>query len=84
MELSAKAFLLPLSIAASTIFAQTDFDSPLTEYEYPNLQGDWESTLLTPFEHPLELGIRQSYSEQEVQGLLTKTADRESQRNQAA
>ena len=82
MDLSARIFSLPLWIVASATFAQTNFSPTLTEYGHPDLQGNWENNLLTPFERPLELGTKQSYSEQEAQDLLTKTANQEAQRNQ--
>ncbi|MEQ8953584.1 MAG: hypothetical protein RL120_05575, partial [Gammaproteobacteria bacterium] len=39
---------------------------PLTEYGFPDLQGNWSNAFMTPLQRPLALGERRAYSESEV------------------
>ena len=42
---------------------------PLTEYGHPDLQGLWTDQSRTPLERPAELGLKRTYSSQEIQNL---------------
>ena len=71
---------LSLLCITSIAVAQSSFVPPRTEYGHPDLQGNWQNNLLTPFERPIELGTKQSYSKQEAENLLTQTVNEQSQR----
>ena len=43
---------------------------PLTEYGHPDLQGLWTDQSRTPLERPAELGLKRTYSSQEIQNLV--------------
>ena len=82
MALGARNLVLLLWLFSVQASAQADFNPPRTEYGHPNLQGNWENNLLTPFERPVELGTKRAYSEQEAKELLALAANQEMQRNQ--
>ncbi|PCJ22166.1 MAG: hypothetical protein COA96_14855 [SAR86 cluster bacterium] len=43
-----------------------DFQTPLTEWGVPDLQGNWKNATVMPFERPRELGTKQAYTEEEA------------------
>lgn len=47
----------------------SDWIMPRTEYDYPDFQGTWLFGSRTPLQRPATLGMKQSYTEQEVMDL---------------
>ena len=43
-----------------------EFQTPITEWGVPDLQGYWKNNTVMPFERPQELGDKQAYTEQEA------------------
>ena len=43
-----------------------EFQTPMTEWGVPDLQGVWKHATVMPFERPRELGVKRSYSEEEA------------------
>ena len=39
------------------------FQTPITEWGVPDLQGYWKNNTITPFERPQKLGDKQAYTE---------------------
>jgi hypothetical protein len=70
-NLSSPAIVLLLLLSA-TAQAQTDnpdWRMPRTEYGFPDLQGTWFFGSRTPFQRPVQLGSKKSYTEQEAREL---------------
>lgn len=61
-------FLLLVAVVTTTLHSQT-YQSPRTEYGYPDLQGNWTNPWMTPLQRPAHLGNQQSYSADEVAAL---------------
>ena len=69
---NAKVFFIILFAIYGTIgFPQVDspYKVPLTEFGHPDLQGVWTDQSMTPLERPDSLGLKSTYSIQEVNEL---------------
>jgi hypothetical protein len=62
------ALLFFTTLLCFKVFAQESqqFIVPKTEYGYSDLQGLWTDKTRTPFERPLNLGLQQVYSEEDI------------------
>ena len=58
------------------------FQTPITEWGVPDLQGYWKNNTVMPFERPQELGDKQAYTEQEALQLEGAAQQRVKQDNQ--
>lgn len=60
------------TVAIALTFAFTnnalaqEFQTPLTEWGVPDLQGNWKNLTVMPFERPRKLGTMQTYTEAEA------------------
>ena len=59
-----------------------EFQTPITEWGVPDLQGYWKNHTVMPFERPQELGDKQAYTEQEALQLERAAQQRVEQDNQ--
>ncbi len=64
-----------LLLAIATSVAAQEYAAPRTEHGYPDLQGLWRNSTMTPLERPLHLGNRRAYSEEEVQALIDEALE---------
>jgi len=62
-------FFSLLLYAVGIIAADTEYVAELTEYGYPNFQGNWTNTTFTPFERDEELGSKRALTFEEAQAL---------------
>ena len=51
-------FFLPGALIAQ------GYQTPITEWGVPDVQGYWKNNTVMPFERPLELGDKQAYTKQ--------------------
>jgi hypothetical protein len=86
--LSFLALFLIIQLSANINHAAEAQVSPLTEHGQPNLQGVWFYGSGTPFDRPVELGEKKTYSEAEamvvrqslIDGDMAKLSDRDPNR----
>ena len=69
-------FFLPGALLAQ------EFQTPITEWGVPDLQGYWKNNTVMPFERPLELGDKQAYTKHEALYLERAAQQRVEQDNQ--
>ena len=70
-----------LCLLPGALIAQ-EFQTPITEWGVPDLQGYWKNNTVMPFERPLELGDKQAYTKQEALHLERAAQQRVEQDNQ--
>jgi hypothetical protein len=56
-------FLCPIAVLAQN---DTQFDPPRNEHGHPDFQGNWTNRLATPYQRPVDLGERATYSAEEA------------------
>jgi hypothetical protein len=66
---SAMAAILLLSFAVTYHAQNSEYLIPRTASGVPDLQGVWRNATVMPFERPIELGLKASYSEAEAMQL---------------
>ena len=59
-----------------------EFETPMTEWGVPDLQGYWKNNTVMPLERPQELGDKQAYTENEALQLEHAAQQRVEQDNQ--
>ncbi len=69
IAMTAVAGAVSLSIAFSAYGQNSSYQAPLTDWGVPDLQGFWRNATVMPFERPVELGLKSTYSEQEASEL---------------
>ena len=64
-------FFISWSVFAVAGFPQsgTSYLVPVTEFGHPNLQGVWTDQSMTPLERPNSLGLKSTYTSQEISDL---------------
>ena len=69
-------YLLPGALTAP------EFQTPVTEWGVPDLQGYWKNNTVMPFERPRELGNKEAFTKQAAQELERAAKQRVEQDNQ--
>jgi hypothetical protein len=54
------------ALALTASASAQEFQTPLTEWGVPDLQGNWKHHTVMPFERPRDLGSKQAYTEAEA------------------
>ena len=67
-QLSLLASAIACSISISAL-AQDAYQTPLTSWGDPDLQGNWRHNTVMPFERARNLGTKRTYTEEEAQAL---------------
>ena len=70
-----------LCLLPGALIAQ-EFQTPITEWGVPDLQGYWKNNTVMPFKRPQELGDKQAFTEQEALQLERAAQQRVEQDNQ--
>jgi hypothetical protein len=66
MDRRLSALAIALTFAFNSCAFAQEFQTPLTEWGVPDLQGNWKNHTVMPFERPRELGTKQAYTEAEA------------------
>ncbi len=67
--------LIAISLCSAIPATASDWQPPRTEFGHPDLQGVWFYGTSTPYERHVDLGIQQSYTQEEVETLLQSLED---------
>lgn len=69
--------ILYLTLSSAMVHSANaaEFTPTLTEYGHPNLQGNWSTATITPFQRPEELGAQAVYSPEEADALTQERQD---------
>lgn len=64
------------SLSTITGLAAQEYQTPMTEWGVPDLQGVWKHATVMPFERPRDLGSKQAYTEEEAIALESAVQQR--------